>query len=117
MEGKRNYHFWTKEEERILAQKIKENPYNIAKGIREASIELYRSECSCKRYWYYVLNNPKSKKYIGNLFITLGHESTYINRKVNTDKSTVKPTKISYTSSIWNTLRVTIKKILFSKNI
>lgn len=100
---------WTEEEDNILVQAIKANPHNLSKVFKE----LYETSLSHRTYkaiqyrWYYVLNNPYNKKYVGCLFTTIGLRSRYDNKKVYNIKSNTEPVK--HKVSIWNKIKSLLK--------
>lgn len=94
---------WTKEEDEILVQAIKDNFYNKSQTFREVALKINHSKNSCSIRWYKYLSNPYSKHYIGCCFLTIGRESTLNNRTLNRQCTIIKPTKSSLT--IWNKIK------------
>lgn len=78
---------WTPEEDKILVQAIKANPYNKTKVFKEVSKKVNHSVMSCSTRWYTILSNPESKHYVGCLFTTIGIRSHYDNRGTKLDSS------------------------------
>lgn len=76
---------WSKEEEQVLLNCVRENPINLSKAFREATIELDRPLTSCKNRWYQKLNKTEV------CFVTIGTRTKNKNRKivaVNTSDNT-----------------------------
>lgn len=88
---------WTKEEEDILVQAIKANPYNIKQACLKASKQLNRSHTACCIHWYNKLS-VKNKTSVS--FMTISPNSIYINRK-NTTNTIVKPVK----TTLWDKIK------------
>lgn len=72
---------WTKEDEEILVQAIKANPYNITDACRSVSYQLDRSIRACYMHWYLVLSPKHNTAKTGVSFIAVTTNSCYINRK------------------------------------
>lgn len=83
-------HF-SKEEDSIIVNAIKNWPYNIKKVMIGLSIITGRSYASILNRWYKHLSNPNDKSYVGVCFITHGEDSLYENRKIKTLKSLTQP--------------------------
>lgn len=89
---------WTKEEDEILVQSIKNNPQNKLAAFREVAIKTDHSVASCSARWYNILNNPYNKYYIGSMFTIIRH-----NPKCDSIKSTI-ITKVNIWTKIKNYL-------------
>ena len=98
MEQKKKFN-WTKEEDDLLEDAIRNSIYNKAKAIREVAEKLNRKEATVAYRWYSVLSNPEHKKYRGCLFTTVGYSSTMSNRSISRIDCHITPIKIK--KSIW----------------
>lgn len=95
---------WTKEEDEILVQVIKDCPHNRSKAFNIAASILNRTVNAITQRWYNTLSNPESPKYTGCCFTMLGEASSLVNRSTITPKVIPKDHK----PSIW----YRIKKLL-----
>ena len=84
---------FTKEEDKFIIRKIKENPHNLSQCFKEIGEELGRSKGAISMRWYYTLA-PKNNNTRNNaVFITYGKNSLNINRKIageNTNLFTIR---------------------------
>lgn len=94
---------WTKEEDEILVQAVKANPYNKSEAFRAASKKVNHNEVSCSSRWYTHLSNPESKHYVGCMFTMIGVASRFDNRTSNREGTHVTPVKIK--RSLWSKIK------------
>lgn len=74
---------WTNDEEQVVISKVRNNPNNLLRAFREASIELGRTPESIVYRWYKGGLREKSAK----VFITCGSKTVNVNRKIVSDKT------------------------------
>ena len=75
---------WTVEEDRVLTDQVKRHANNISEGLRKASNYLGRSYGACVFRWYNVISKSPDAEVC---FVTIGHETRSVNRKVITSPS------------------------------
>lgn len=74
---------WTNDEEQVVISKVRNNPINLKKAFKEASIELDRTPDAISMKWYKGGLREKSAK----VFITCGSKTVNVNRKIVSDKT------------------------------
>lgn len=92
---------WTAEEDLILVQAVKANPYNVKRVCYSLEKDLERSGMAIHQHWYVM---QKTNKKVRTTFLTVGDKSYLKNRKNIASNSVVRPVK----SNIFKAL----KKIL-----
>lgn len=75
--------FWTNDEEQVVISKVRNNPGNLQKAFKEASIELGRTPEAIVYKWYKGGLREKS----GKVFITCGCKTVNANRKIVSDRT------------------------------
>lgn len=74
---------WTNDEEQVVISKVGNNPGNLQKAFKEASIELSRTPEAISMKWYKGGLREKSAK----VFITCSSKTVNVNRKIVSDKT------------------------------
>lgn len=69
---------WTAEEEMILIQAVRNNPYNIRKACYDIADDLGRTKAGAYGHWYVL---QRSKKPVRSTFLTVADKSYLQNRK------------------------------------
>lgn len=70
---------WTEDEEKVVISKIEENPNNLQRAFREASLEIDRTPTAIGWKWHQGGLREKS----GNLFMTYGRKGTLNSNRKN----------------------------------
>ena len=70
---------WTEDEERVVISKIEENPNNLQRAFRKASLEIDRTPVTIGWKWYQGGLREKS----GKLFMTYGRKGTLNSNRKN----------------------------------
>lgn len=86
---------WTIEEERVLIDQITRRANNVREAFRRTSELIDRTEAACMYHWYMVVSKRKNTSVC---FVTIGHKTRNINRKIVHAKTTdnTKVTTISW---------------------
>lgn len=92
---------WSKEEEQVLLNCVKENPNNLQKAFKLAAIELKRSISSCSNRWYQTLNKTEV------CFVTIGTKTKNKNKKIVTDNTSDNTETVKAT--IWEKIKKLLK--------
>lgn len=75
---------WTEDEEKVVISKIEENPNNLQKAFREASLEIGRTPAAIEYRWYQGGLRERS----GKLFMTYGRKGTLNSNRKNVSSKT-----------------------------
>lgn len=75
---------WTEDEEKVVISKIEENPNNLQRAFREASLEIDRTPAAIRWKWYQEGLREKS----GELFMTYGRKGTLNSNRKNVSSKT-----------------------------
>lgn len=75
---------WTEDEEKVVISKIEENPNNLQKAFREASLEIGRAPAAIEYRWYQGGLRERS----GKLFMTYGRKETLNSNRKNVSSNT-----------------------------
>lgn len=75
---------WTEDEEKVVISKIEENPNNLQKAFREASLEIGRTPAAIEYRWYRGGLRERS----GKLFMTYGRKGTLNSNRKNVSSKT-----------------------------
>ena len=106
----RRFKRWTSEEDNIIIKCIEEDPSNIVRATRRASLELGRSSGSVRNRWYTVIAPPNRSIKDNTVFATIGRNQFNPNRKIYSDnRSNRKQHPILKEDSLWHR----IKNLLF----
>lgn len=76
---------WTIEEERVLIDQITRRATNLKEAFERTSRLIDRTEAACKEHWYMVVSKRENSSVC---FVTIGHKTKNINRKVVHAKTT-----------------------------
>ena len=96
---------WTKEEDELLVNTIKESSFNLSEAFNKVSSELGRTTRAICYRWYCVLNNPEHPKYAGTCFTLISSARELRNGK--TTSKNIKPVPLRPT--IWNRIKKLLK--------
>jgi hypothetical protein len=106
----RRFKRWTSEEDNIIIKCIEEDPSNIVRATRRASLELGRSSGSVRNRWYTVIAPPNRNVRDNTVFVTIGNTQFNPNRKVHTNnRCNCKQQPIPKRRSMWHM----VKNLLF----
>lgn len=97
---------WASNEDKILIDAVKKHHTNRQMAFREASKLLGRSVRACAIRWYDTLSNPKSKGYIGVVFMSISSRSMMTNRSSNV-RTNISERKMLHT--LWIKLKSLLK--------
>lgn len=75
---------WTEDEEKVVISKIEENPNNLQRAFREASLEIDRTPATIGYRWYQGGLRERSDK----LFMTYGRKGTLNSNRKNVSSKT-----------------------------
>lgn len=75
---------WTEDEEKVVISKIEENPNNLQKAFREASLEIGRTRAAIEYRWYQGGLRERS----GKLFMIYGRKGTLNSNRKNVSSKT-----------------------------
>lgn len=75
---------WTEDEEKVVISRIEENPNNLQKAFREASLEIDKTPAAIGWKWYKGGLRERS----GKLFITYGRKGTLNSNRKNVSSKT-----------------------------
>lgn len=75
---------WTEDEEKVVISKIEENPNNLQRAFREASLEIGRTPATIGYRWYQGGLRERS----GKLFMTYGRRGTLNSNRKNVSSKT-----------------------------
>lgn len=75
---------WTEDEEKVVISKIEENPNNLQRAFREASLEIDRTPAAIGWRWHRGGLREKS----GKLFMTYGRKGTLNSNRKNVSSKT-----------------------------
>lgn len=75
---------WTEDEEKVVISKIEENPNNLQRAFREASLEIGRTPATIGYRWYQGGLGERSDK----LFMTYGRKGTLNSNRKNVSSNT-----------------------------
>lgn len=75
---------WTEDEEKVVISKIEENPNNLQRAFREASLEIDRTPAAIGRKWHQGGLREKS----GKLFTTYERKGTLNSNRKNVSSKT-----------------------------
>lgn len=77
---------WTEDEEKVVISKIEENPNNLQKAFREASLEIGRTPAAIGYKWYKGKGGLREKS--DKLFMTYGRKGTLNSNRKNVSSNT-----------------------------
>lgn len=75
---------WTEDEEKVVISKIEENPNNLQKAFREASLEIGRAHAAIEYRWYQGGLRERS----GKPFMAYGRKGTLNSNRKNVSSNT-----------------------------
>lgn len=75
---------WTEDEEKVVISKIEENPNNLQRAFREASLEIGRTPAAIGYRWY----QGGLREGSGKLFMTYGRKGTLNSNRKNVSSKT-----------------------------
>lgn len=75
---------WTEDEEKVVISKIEENPNNLQRAFREASLEIDRTPAAIRWKWHQGGLRERS----GKLFMTYGRKGTLNSNRKNVSSNT-----------------------------
>lgn len=75
---------WTEDEEKVVISKIEENPNNLQRAFREASLEIDKTPAATGWRWYKGGLRERS----GKLFMTYGRKGTLNSNRKNVSSKT-----------------------------
>lgn len=75
---------WTEDEEKVVISKIEENPNNLQRAFREASLEIDKTPAAIGWRWYKGGLRERS----GKLFMTYGRKGTLNSNRKNVSSKT-----------------------------
>lgn len=99
---------YSPEEDKLIVEAIKKNPYNLQACFRKVSKKINRAPKSIQRRWYFVLNNPEHPEYVGTAFTLLGRAMELKNGKI-VSVNTVRRTPEKIAQRIWKTIKKLLK--------
>ena len=96
---------WTTEEERVLVDQVTRSANNIQEAFRKTSRLIDRTEAACMYHWYMVISKRENPSLC---FVTIGHKTKNVNRKIVASNTSDNTEKISV--SWWKKFLSLLKK-------
>lgn len=97
---------YTEQEDKYILKEISKGYGNLNTTFKKVAKQLNRTPKAIHYRWYYVLNNPENKKYVGAAFVMMSKESVSFNKKITNKRLA----PITANISIWQKILNFFKK-------